>query len=69
MSSVQEQEKQSTVYLSKTKVDFDDEVLQEWVALRGKVAYVSGLLEGLAMKESLSEDIKSKLKECINTIK
>lgn len=69
MSSVQEQEKQSTVYLSKTKVDFDDEVLQEWVALRGKVAYVSGLLEGLAMKESLSEGIKSKLKECINTIK
>lgn len=69
MSSVQEQEKQSTVSLSKTKVDFDDEVLQEWVALRGKVAYVSGLLEGLAMKESLSQDIKSKLKECINTIK
>ena len=69
MSSVQEQEKQSTVSLSKTKVDFDDEVLQEWVALRGKVAYVSGLLEGLAMKESLSQDIKSKLRECINTIK
>lgn len=69
MSSVQEQGKQSTVSLSKTKVDFDDEVLQEWVALRGKVAYVSGLLEGLAMKESLSQDIKSKLRECINTIK
>lgn len=65
MSSANAQAKQSTASSSRTATKNDPEI----VVLKSKIAYVSGLLEGLTMRESLSGEVKQKLADCIERIR
>ena len=65
MSSANVQAKQSTASSSRTQSKNDPEI----VVLKSKIAYVSGLLEGLTMRESLASDVKQKLADCIERIR
>lgn len=70
-SSANAQDKPSTVSSSRTnqtKTDMATKEQNEILVLRSKIAYVSGLLQGLSMKESLNEKMKETLIRAIDRI-
>lgn len=70
-SSANAPDKPSTVSSSRTnqtKTDMATKEQNEILVLRSKIAYVSGLLQGLSMKESLNERMKETLIRAIDRI-